>query len=225
MLKLIREGLAKLFENPESLVILLGGVLVALGAAGGVTYNNFFPITQLWQQVLISVIGLLFALAGVILVQQKPRSPRPYGISITHPGKNESVRITTVKGVIRKRPPVGHALWLLRMYSDGKYVPLQEVDLPNGENEWEVKDCSMGTGAPGTSRTLGAFLVGPSGQVLLKYWSEASRRHRSLVAAVDEHNSLAESRIPIDTNQRYLPFIWEQTPDMIECHRVDVRLP
>jgi hypothetical protein len=225
MLKLIREGLAKLFENPESLVILLGGVLVALGAAGGVTYNNFFPITQLWQQVLVSVMGFLFALAGVILVQQKPRSPRPYGISITHPGKNESVRITTVKGVFRRRPPAGHALWLLRMYSDGKYVPLQEVDLPNGENEWEAKDCSMGTGASGARRTLGAFLVGPSGQVLLRYWNEASRRHRSLVAAVDEHNSLTESRIPIDTNQRYLPFIWEQTPDMIECHRVDIKLP
>ena len=96
-IKAFGEGIAKLFENPKSLVIVVGGFLIAFGAAGGVTYNNFFPISQLWQQ-----IGSLY--------NEKPASSRPYGISITTPARDANIhatdatmRVTDVIGVVSIR--------------------------------------------------------------------------------------------------------------------------
>jgi hypothetical protein len=226
MIKAFGEGIPKLFENPKSLVIVVGGFLIAFGAAGGVTYNNFFPIPQLWQQVVVSVAGFLFAIAGVILVQREPTSSRPYGISITAPGRDADIRVTDVIGVFKKRFPTElYALWLLRIYPDDRYAPMREVRLPAEGTEWVVRELNMGDGKPGERRTIGAFLIGPSGQVIFKYWSEAVERHRRLVDAVEKHNAANDAnKIPLDDYTRYLPSIKGQTTDMIECHRVDVRL-
>jgi hypothetical protein len=74
MWKAVAEAFQKLLESPQSLLILVGTVLVALGAAGGVTFNNWFPITQQWAQIFLSIVGLLLALFGVLLGVVKPRS-------------------------------------------------------------------------------------------------------------------------------------------------------
>jgi hypothetical protein len=185
----ISETLAKLLETPESLLILLGAAFIALGASGGITYNNWFPITEFWGQLAISAAGLVLALGGILMVQQKPRSSGPYGISITNP-KSGSVRETEdVRGSIKKRPPNDYQLWLLRFYPDGRYVPIQEVQLRDRADEWEVKDCDVGgKGKSNDKRTLAAYLVGPYTQELFKFRKEASDRYYGLIKSVEKFN-------------------------------------
>jgi CheY-like chemotaxis protein len=79
MIKEFSEAIAKLFENPVSLLIVLGGLLVAVAAAGGITYNNFFPIPHPGQQVLLGAFGFALALAGVVLAQRQARRTPPLG--------------------------------------------------------------------------------------------------------------------------------------------------
>ncbi|WP_441238425.1 hypothetical protein [Bradyrhizobium sp. 930_D9_N1_4] len=212
MWKAIGEALQKLIESPQSLLIVAGIVLVALGAAGGITYNNWFPIQQQWAQIFVSIVGLLLALIGAFLVLVPPRSATPYGISITFPTTNALVGKTNVSGTIRKHPPKGYALWILRIYPTGEYVPLRKVDLPKGKTTWDALDCDVG-GPPGEPRRLGAYLLGPSSQVMFGYWRDAVDRHNRLV---DELN------VPRERKDRWLPAFKEFPEDMIRCDTVNV---
>jgi hypothetical protein len=194
MWKAVSAALQKLFESPQSLLILVGAALVGLGAAGGVTFNNWFPITQQWAQIFLSIVGLLLALLGVLLGVVKPPSATPYGISITSPTKGAHVHRTNVTGTIRKHPPKGYALWILRIYPDGSYVPLRWVDPPTGEGSWQALDCDI-AGQPGDHRRLGAYLVGPSSQIMFDYFQDAAERHNRWM---DQLN------VPKDAKDRYL---------------------
>lgn len=213
MSKAIPEALQKLFESPQSLLIVAGIILVVLGAAGGVTYNNWFPIPQQWAQIFVSFVGLLLALFGVLLVLVQPRSATPYGISITSPTNGAEVDRTKVSGTIRKHPPKGYVLWILRIYPTGEYIPLRKVDLHKGQTTWDALDCDVGPSS-GESRRFGAYLLGPSSQVMFGYWRDATDRHNRLV---DELN------VPKERRDRWLPAFREFAEDMIRCDTVDVR--
>lgn len=180
MWKAISEAVQKLFESPQSLLIVLGISVVIFGAAGGVTYNNWFPIPQQWAQIFVSIVGLVFALFGVLLVLVKPRSAGPYGISITSPTKGTQVTKTNVTGTIRKLPPKEYAFWILRIYPTEEYQPLRKVTLVKGQTAWEARDCDIG-GKPGDSRRLGAYLIGPTSQILIEYFRYATDRHNRMM--------------------------------------------
>ena len=212
MSKAFSEAFQKLIESPQSLLIVAGIFLVALGAAGGVTYHNLFPIQQQWAQIFVSIVGLLLALFGALLVLVQPRSATPYGISITFPTQNALVRKTKVTGTIRKHPPNGYALWILRIYPSGEYVPLRKVDLHKGQKDWNALDCDVGVPS-GESRRIGAYLLGPSSQVMFDYWRDATDRHNRLID---------ELKVPIDRKDRWLPAFKEFAEDMIRCDTVDV---
>jgi hypothetical protein len=117
-----------------------------------------------------------------------------------------------VIGTIRKHPPKGYALWILRIFPDGAYVPLRWVDLPTGEGTWQALDCDIG-GQPGEHRRLGAYLVGPSSQIMFAYFEDAAERH---------NRWMDELKVPKDAKDRYLPAFGAFTDDMIRCDTVDV---
>jgi hypothetical protein len=173
------------------------GESAILGAAGGVTFKGWFPITEQWAQIFLSAVGLLLALAGLLFGIVQPRSATPYGISITSPTKGSQVSRPNVTGTIRKNPPKHFALWILRIYPDGRYIPLRLVDLPKGATTWEAFDCDVG-GDPGEPRRLGAYLVGPSAKIMFDYVREAVQRH---------NRWMDELKVPKDAKERYLPAI------------------
>lgn len=212
MWKAISEAVQKLFESTELLLIVLGILVVIFGAAGGVTYNNWFPISQQWAQIFVSIVGLLFALCGVLFVLVKPRSARPYGISITSPTRGAQIKRTNVTGTIRKLPPKEYKLWILRIYPTDEYQPLRKISLNKGQKDWEARDCDIG-GKPGESRRLGACLIGPTSQILFEYFLFATDRHNRMM---DELN------VPQDKKDRWLPPLKEFGEDMIMCDAVDV---
>jgi hypothetical protein len=238
MKKTIVEAISKLVEAPESLLIILGAVLIALGASGGVTYNNWFPILQPWAQALLAAAGFIFVLVGSFLVRLKPKSARPYGISIAHPKPNTAVDVTDVDGTIRKRPN-DYSLWIFRLYDNGRYTPMRKIEPVPGEEKWEVKGIDIG-GKPGDHRQLAVYLVGPSGEALIHYHLEAVKSHNDIIdkfdmriealnnyyqVALKNHNiSVSNFDVQKDQKDRWLPAIGEpmKNLDMIECDRVSV---
>jgi hypothetical protein len=72
-------------------------------------------------------------------------------------------------------------------------------------------------GAVGDKRTVGIYLVGPSGQALFKYLKEAERRHGNTVAFYMNHT---KQKPP--GGLEYLPAITDRTKDMIKCAEVRV---
>jgi hypothetical protein len=207
----------KLLESPVSLIIVGGLAVIILGLAGGIQYNNWLPIASGLPQISTVVIGILIFISGVVLTVIKPTSPRPYGITITSPARNEPVNVTRVEGKIRKHPPARYELWLLRMYSNGDFLPLRNVILSSGQEEWSVPDFNVG-GRSGEHRIITAALVGPAGQVLFSYFSSAARRHNTWMDRL---------KVDGDERDRYLPNLERQMMakvDIIECDRVDVRV-
>jgi hypothetical protein len=161
------------------------------------------------------VIGVLVLFSGAFVALSRPISPKPYGISITTPGNNESVGITRVEGTIRKLPPSKYELWLLRIYRDGDFNPLQRIEIVRGREKWLVDNLDIG-GNSGDRRTIGAFLINPAGQVLLEYFLAAARQHNRWM---DNLN------VPRENSDRWLPNLKRDMiakVEMIECDRVDL---
>jgi hypothetical protein len=204
----ITKAFGKLFESPESLFIVLGAVLVALGASGGVTYNSWFPVGNLWAQALLIAAGFIFALVGSFRVRLKPKSSRPYGISITKPKENEHVHITDVEGTIRKQP-TDYSLWIFRVFPDGKYAPARKLNPAQGEDKWEAKGIDIG-GKPGEHRELRVYLVGRSGEALIRYYQEAAKSHKD---AIDKWEASIHPAI-VEQKYRWLPAIGEPMKDI-----------
>jgi hypothetical protein len=63
-------------------------------------------------------------------------------------------------------------------------------------------------GKPGDSRIIAAYLVGPSGRMLLKYFKDAEQVHNKTIQGTE--------------NPQYLPPLQEKTADMVECCCVEV---
>ena len=93
------------------------------------------------------------------------------------------------------------------------YVPVGAARVVIERGTWVAEGCNIG-GKTGDRRYIGAYLVGPSGSVLLNYYATAERVHKTVMKRLK--NATGEE-------SDYLPLIEERTKDMVECHRVTVR--
>jgi len=206
---------SKLLDSVPTLVVILGAILLILGLAGGVTYNDWLPLSERYARILAGLVGVV--LIGIGIYQSSRSStnipkPRKYGIKITSPAEGDHVDQLTVRGLIKKELPTGYVLKVLRFYPNNGYVPLVDAVVSIDKGTWEASGCSTG-GNPGDTRYFTAHLVGPGGIELLSYYRTASNKHNAMR---DRLMKLTK------TNEEYLPLITGQTPDMVECARVRV---
>ncbi len=82
-------------------------------------------------------------------------------------------------------------------------------------DEWIADNCNVG-GKSGDRRSIAAFIVGPSGAALIEYHYDAGRVHRKTVLELEQ----------LTQKQRddWLPALPVDTPDMVECHRVPIKV-
>lgn len=194
-------------EEPKSLLLVLGAAIVVIALSGGVPY---VPVAAGPQQIALVVFGCVLAFTGMFFAIRS-RATNPYGVEITSPEANVTVEQNLmVSGTVR-RIPEGKQLWLVRIYDDNRYTPLEMIYLGRGERKWTSK-FNMGLSA----RKIGAFVVGEEGQALFDFQKEASDRLSALVR---------EQNIPDDTPNRYLPSFKRDTVKALrikECHVVQV---
>jgi hypothetical protein len=203
----IVKGFERILERPVILVLILGAVLFVLGAASGVQYNGWLPLDAYGRWFVLGV-GLLLLLGGAALCVDDANKQIDIAhckIKVTTPKEEQTVEVPDVEGTIEQLPPRGQELWILQIYPERDFVPLKRVELKSGIKTWLARKCFLG-GEPGDSRTIGAYLVGKSGQALLQYYEEATEFH---------DRTKANPKV-------YLPKIQVMTEDMVRCDEVDV---
>jgi hypothetical protein len=216
MWETIKEVTLAAIDRPGLILMILGAAVMALGAAGGITYGNWLPLTTNLQQASVGGVGLLLFLVGVVWLVRTPQTSlnaKSFGVKITDPQAGDKIGVVTVRGTIRRSVPPGYELRLLRMYpgQDG-YLPMNSATIDDTGKKWEAYGCDIG-GRPGEQRIIAACLVGPSGKVLLNFYRVMARLYNP-------------AREQIITNSGptppAMPLIDGFTTDMHVCTRIAV---
>src|SRR5437899_1332642 len=111
----------------RNLILLLGGILVVLGTAGGVTYHQWLPIADFGWRVFLVAVGVVLIVLYFLLPKDSPkkltdRKIKSLGIKIDYPESNAIITgRTEVRGTIAKPIPEGYELRILRGYPGGGF--------------------------------------------------------------------------------------------------------
>ena len=211
---IIKSIIKMLIDAVPVLLIVVGIVVFVLGAAGGVTFHGWFPITEKEWKIVVALGGVVIFVLGITYQQTNVNLPRAanHRIKITYPNAGIVGDPIDVGGTIKKMPPDGYELWVLKIYSNDKFTPVRKATIDIENNAWVAHSCSVG-GKPGETRDLGAYLVGPSGAALINYYRSAADLHKQ---------TMEQLRASSGNQADYLPAISARTLDMIECARVSV---
>ena len=211
----------KLLDSFPTLIAVLGIALVVLGLAGGITYSAWLPIPDAAGRLAAGILGVFILTIGVFLYHTS-QSKKPvrldltkYGIKITHPRDGDEVEIVDVRGIIKYPLPEGYSLRMFRIYPGSeRMTPIGRATLDMNAGTWLADNCHAG-GKSGEKRSIAAFIVGPAGTSLIEYHNDAARTHRK---------TMDQLRQTSGNEGEYLPAIPTNTPDMLEVHRVPVKI-
>lgn len=212
----------KLLDSFPTLVTVVGVALIVLGLTGGVTYNTWLPIPDMAGRVAASILGFVIASAGAGFYfwsqSRKPSriDPSRYGIKITLPREGDEVNTVDVRGTIKQALPENHTLRIFRIYPGSRNMtPIGKAIIDLSAGDWIADDCNAG-GKSGDRRSIAALVVGPSGAALIEYYQNAASVHRNTMRELEQ----------LTKKQRddWLPPIPVDTPDMVECHRVGIKV-
>ena len=233
----IPELLRTLITTPLVLLVILGLLLLLIGASGGITYGHWLTIDKESHRILLMIVGCILIASGASPIALKIGLQREeHGgtqtpvqteqlsedkkaalpeIKITYPPENFQVSEKIhVLGTITHMPPAQYHLWLIRIYPTGRFWPVQRIFVSERQTRWEGRGYWVG-GRSGQERGIGAFLVGPGGQKMFDYLLEAAEHHNSW---------MDKAKIAPNTEGRNLPPIPHDAMwalDVVECDRVE----
>jgi hypothetical protein len=199
------------------LITLVGILLMAMAALGSFEYQALRLNLDLPGRLAAGAAGLLVFGVGFWQLQRqraKFLAARKYGVKITSPVKNGNVpNEFEVHGEFKKSfKQTGYKLFLFRLYAgDEKYYPIAVDQTKDDEKSWKIFKVTMGSDPK--TRRLAVYLIGPSGQALIKY----------LKAAEGIHNKVrADYRDQTGNEAPYLPPLDVKTDDMHLCHEIEI---
>ena len=202
--------------SAPALAMVFGAIFILLGLAGGVTYQQWFPMPDMASRVLAGAMGVALLMLGFLrgqAAQATRLDPRDFGIKIQYPVPGSRVSTVDVGGVIARDLPEGYCLRVFRVYpGSNNFVPLSKARVDAHAKTWVAERCHIG-GNKDDPRFYAAYLCGPSAEVLIAFHNEAASAHRT---SMDEYEAATGKK----TN--FLPSITGRTTDMHECDRVAV---
>lgn len=207
---------AEFLDRRFLVLVVLGVICLILGASNGISFAKFTLLVNETGQWALYGAGALLTIAALVTKSSSSEpNPSRYGVKITYPQHMEQVDIVDVRGIIKKRPPSDYTLVALRQYS-GRYLtiyPMSEAGFSEDGKSWTAPACNIG-GSTGDSRTIGIYLVGPSGRALIRYFKDAEAVHGRALAQVWQS---------VSEEARTLPLITDLTADMVKCAEVLVK--
>lgn len=206
----------KLLDSVPMALVVLGAVFVLLGLAGGITYQQWLPISDEMPRIASGLIGAVLIGVGIFRSHiSKPLVVQPidYSIKILSPTTGSQVTKVDVSGSIKKKLPDGYCLRVFRALPGRDILyPLRKARIDIDNKTWLAEQCDIG-GAKGEQRSFVVYLCGPNAEALLDFHS----------LAVSEHDRTMRELLKATGNQgNYLPWIKTTTRDMHECCRVSV---
>lgn len=219
----LTQPLRDIVASHTKTALWLGVIVFAVGAAGGVVYNGWLPITRDWAQWSMMAAGAVLVAASFLkrtqVVELDAGKITKLGIEITAPQANERVTSKTRVTVVSKEPlPDGYELRVLRGYPRVKgIVPNAMTHKTAGKLEWVAHDFDIG-GAPKDTRTVEVWLVGANGTALFENWEA----NHSIVSKANRELKRLGEIAKQTPNIEWLPPITGFTTDMHRCQSVVV---
>jgi hypothetical protein len=234
-----KQVLAELFTRTPALLIVTGGILMALGATGGIVGKT--PAMQEVWQIAIFAAGAAALLAGVYAAIRQGThvdKPKDIKVKITSPiARSDAASRVDIHGEMEGTVPPGYVFRMMRVYRNERMTPIGPHTIRVESKKWSAHDCDIG-GKPGELRSVAAFLIGPSGQALLAFFEEAASENYKLLTrlqGITYSAGLSAKGEPVkNTSVReflesdgsvgiYLPAIKQGTTDMFEYARVELK--
>lgn len=226
-------ALKDVFDTYSKIALVLGVLLVVLGAAGGIAYQSYLPIQNLWARILLMLIGAFIVVFSFSKNETKTELSsadiEKLGIKIRSPRANDKIR-GKIRVVVEasKAMPEGYELHVLRGYPhENGFVPNAKAQKTTNQLEWIVEEFDI-AGVKDDVRRIEAWLVGINGRALLENWQV---NHRVLVGANGSLKGIKEKAIGLPESQvnwlpaikvNWLPAIQTKTTDMHRCDSISV---
>ena len=194
----------KLLDNTPLAVIVIGVVLLIMGAAGGLSKPEV-NINEFGWRIAVAFMGVLTALGGGLLFWRKEsqvdqKNAVKYGFRITSPVDGQEVDVVDVRGTYQHKPPAEAIISVFELTpSRNELWPksIEYIDLDETKKTWRAERVRVGSSVG--QKVLAVAVVGKAGQALLDYYQRVAER----------------------TNPH--PGILRLTPDMVICDRVSVK--
>jgi hypothetical protein len=167
-------------------VMVVGALLVVIGAAGGIQKISL-SIPELGWRIALAVMGAVVAGLGVILiwrrgrdVQASPEEIKDYELKIAFPTREQEVgeRIR-MSGTYKRKPPTGSVVILDQSLADGRYWFKRSLVDFEEPNRWSA-DLHI-AGQPPTHRKICIAVAGPAGKALLEYYFTVTKETEKYV--------------------------------------------
>jgi hypothetical protein len=163
--------LAPLFRNTPLALVVIGVVLIVIGATGGIEKLSLTVDSPYWR-VVLAVMGFVVAsFAGLLIwrerkIEASALDARQYGIEITAPLNGDTVDAQVgLVGRFKKKPPEGSVAVIEKVLASGVHY-LQPAPFFNEKtSEWS-STYRIGSG----ERVLSIGILGKSAQVLRNYY-------------------------------------------------------
>jgi hypothetical protein len=172
----VEKFLSALIKNTPLALIVIGLLLIVIGAAGGVEKYGL-DIPDLRWRIALAVMGVVVAGFGALLIWLGRRKPDPSAIARECAlkiktvkdlaGTDQRVRIT---GTYRKKPP-DKSVVLVEQSSAGRTHKYWFKNEPifDEENKTWFANCTV-RGNPGSERIFYVAILGEHGQALWAYY-------------------------------------------------------
>ncbi|NEH99228.1 hypothetical protein U8P76_01720 [Rhizobium johnstonii] len=229
MWDIIKEISQSLLGNIKALILIVGVILVILGASGGITYGGYLIISNEYTRMAIGLLGVVLIAIAILLHVFSDGSiddlyqridPKIYGVEITHPKNGDIVDVFNVDGSIKRQIPPGYEIVLIEFYPQvGRFRPVGHVFVDKTKNTWRAEGIEI-YGKGQQTRLICVYLVGKAGMILLEYFRNAGKIHYETINALKA--ARAELNLDPEAAVQWLPLIPTRTPDMFECDHVSV---
>jgi hypothetical protein len=178
----------KLAENAPLVLVIVGVVAFALGAAGGITVSTLnVPQIDEHGRWALMALGFAVVVVGAVLLWVANHNPgnvralkANYGFRIEAPKTDH--RVTSpleVRGTFKRQPPAGLARILeLVPSSPATYWPKPKLIITADTKSWSTR-IHFG-GKSGEKRVLYVALCGPDGEAMFDYYRRAGDKGLSL---------------------------------------------
>jgi hypothetical protein len=214
----LKTGIQELFRHPALLLVLLGGILFILAAAGGVsTGTASLPIADPTWRIAVAVMAIAILLAGMYLQLWQPerataKATEDYGIKITQPDPRNEERVIvpfTLRGTYVTKPPDG-TLRLFAVAADNSaYWPRPETiePVPYTKNEWT---CEIRTTTPpGNRYTIAVAAVDETGHALADYYFKVDNVRAREIEELQQLRAFRRKARPVQEASEPVP---EESP-------------
>jgi hypothetical protein len=163
--------LAPLFKNTPLALVVIGVVLIVIGATGGIERQSLIVDSPAWRLVLAVMGVVVTAFAGLLIWRERrieafALDARQYGIKITAPLNGDMVDAQVgLVGTFTKKPPEGRVAVVEKALATGDHYLQHAPFFDERTSQWSGQ-YRIGSG----ERVLSIGILGKSAQAFRNYY-------------------------------------------------------